>query len=166
MNQSSFKINKKIISNFSKPYVIAEIGSNFDQSLEKAYKLISIAKNSGANAVKFQLFDSNQLYNKKHELYKIFMSIELNKKWIKKLKIFADYKKLDFILSVKIASSEVTNYKLLHKLSSFKKALILSTGMSDSFEIDKALNILEQVNETKISILHCSSLYPCKYLNT
>ena len=62
-----------------------------------------------------------------------------------------------------INKNEVTNYKLLHKLSSFKKALILSTGMSDSFEIDKALNILEQVNETKISILHCSSLYPCKY---
>ena len=40
-----------------KPYIIAEIGSNFDQSLIKAKNMILAAKRSGADAVKFQLFN-------------------------------------------------------------------------------------------------------------
>ena len=34
-------------------YIIAEIGSNHDGSLEKAKKLITLAKKSGADAAKF-----------------------------------------------------------------------------------------------------------------
>ena len=45
-----------------KPFVIAEIGSNYDQNFEKLKKLITEAKNSGADAVKIQLFNSSKLY--------------------------------------------------------------------------------------------------------
>ena len=38
-----------------KTFVIAEIGSNFNQSLSQAFKLIDVAKSCGADAVKFQL---------------------------------------------------------------------------------------------------------------
>lgn len=41
-------------------YIIAEAGINHNGSLENAYKLINLAKNCGANAVKFQLFDKNE----------------------------------------------------------------------------------------------------------
>ena len=46
-----------------KPFIIAEIGSNFDQSLSKAKKLIGVAKKCGADAVKFQLF-SGKIFNR------------------------------------------------------------------------------------------------------
>ena len=35
-------------------YIIAEIGSNFNQNKKLAFKMIKAAKNSGADAVKFQ----------------------------------------------------------------------------------------------------------------
>ena len=40
----------------NKPFIVAEISANHQQSLEKALKLIDIASNAGADAVKFQTF--------------------------------------------------------------------------------------------------------------
>ena len=77
----------------NKPFVIAEIGSNFDQSKWKAKKLINIAKNCGADAVKFQLFSGKILYPNNLKMQKIFKSIQLDKNWIPELKKYADQKK-------------------------------------------------------------------------
>ena len=49
------KIKNRYLGNFSKPYVIAEIGSNFNQSFQTAINLIDAVKKAGANAAKFQL---------------------------------------------------------------------------------------------------------------
>ena len=53
-----------------KPYIIAEIGSNHNGSLLNAYKLIDVAKNSGADAVKFQLFKSEEFEGLSTSSYK------------------------------------------------------------------------------------------------
>ena len=68
---SKFLINKKIIKNFHHPYIIAEIGSNFDQSFIKAKKYVDIAKKIGANCVKFQLFKASDLMSKQNKSFKI-----------------------------------------------------------------------------------------------
>ena len=49
--------------NFKKinyPFIVAEIGNNHEGSFNNAIKLIKQAKNSGADAVKFQVFDPNK----------------------------------------------------------------------------------------------------------
>ena len=51
-----------MIKKYTKPYFIAEIGSNFNQDLKVGYKLIDKAKSCGADAVKFQLFKAKKLY--------------------------------------------------------------------------------------------------------
>lgn len=66
----------------NKPYIIAEIGSNFDQSINKAKKLIDVAKFCSADAVKFQLFSGKVLYPNDKKMQKIFKQVELNPKWI------------------------------------------------------------------------------------
>ena len=45
----------------NKPTIIAEVGVNHECSLSKAFKLISDAKDSGVEAVKFQTYKANEL---------------------------------------------------------------------------------------------------------
>lgn len=80
----------------SNPFIIAEIGSNFDQSLKKAKKYIDIAKNCGADAVKFQLFSGKNLYPDNIKMQKIFNSIQLDIKWIDSLLNHANKKNNNF----------------------------------------------------------------------
>ena len=49
----------------NKPFLIAEIGVNHDGKFNKAIKLINEAKNSGADAVKFQTYITEKLSTKK-----------------------------------------------------------------------------------------------------
>lgn len=50
------KIGSKLIGNNYPAYLIAEIGANFDQNIDKAKRLIDAAKESGADCAKFQTF--------------------------------------------------------------------------------------------------------------
>jgi sialic acid synthase SpsE len=163
--------NKKI------PYIIAEIGSNFNQNLDLAFKLIKTSKSAGASAVKFQLFQAKKLYPKDKKMFKIFKTIELNKSWIKPISIFCKKNSIDFIVSpfdiesarylkknnleiYKIASSELTNTKLLNFVSKTKKTILLSTGMSDLVDVKQAVSICGKNGNNDIVIMQCGSMYP------
>lgn len=160
-----------------KTFIIAEIGSNFNQSLSQAYKLIDVAKSCGADAVKFQLFKANQLYPKNTKEYKIFKSIELKSSWLKKLKRYSDKKKIIFFASsfdkistknlidlnikvLKIASSEITKLHNLFYAASFKVPMIISTGMAELSDIVEAVDVCKKTGNNQIFLLHTCSLYP------
>ena len=49
----------------SKPFIVAEIGNNHEGSIKNAIRLIKAAKNAGASAVKFQIFEANKLSSPK-----------------------------------------------------------------------------------------------------
>ena len=177
-------LEKKIFSsNKIKPYIIAEIGSNFDQDFEKALKLINVARDAGADAVKFQLFKANHLYPNKDGLYKVFKSIELNPNWLSKLKNYAEKLNLDFIVSpfdkksvdeldrvklkiYKIASSEATNLDLINYIAKKRKPIIFSTGMCEMIDVEEAVGVIESYQNKLISILQCVSEYPLKISKT
>lgn len=59
------KIGDKVISNDCKPYFIADIAANHDGSLERALRLIELAKEAGADAAKFQNFKAKEIVSKK-----------------------------------------------------------------------------------------------------
>jgi hypothetical protein len=50
------KIGNRTIGEGHPSYIIAEIGANFDQDIEKAKRLIRAAKECGADCAKFQSF--------------------------------------------------------------------------------------------------------------
>ena len=56
-------INKSLESE-ALPYIIAEIGVNHEGSLDRAKKLIRLAKDGGADAVKFQTYKADNLASK------------------------------------------------------------------------------------------------------
>ena len=76
-----------------------------------------------------------------------------------------DLESIDFLASLgmpvfKVPSGEITNLPYLRKINSYKKDVILSTGMATLEEIEDALKILK---DCKVSLLHCTTEYPCPY---
>ncbi|HRX16197.1 MAG TPA: N-acetylneuraminate synthase family protein [Spirochaetota bacterium] len=64
----------------------------------------------------------------------------------------------------KIASCDVTNHKLIKHISSKRKPIILSTGMSSDNQIKQAVRIIKSAGNDFI-LLHCVSLYPVEPIN-
>lgn len=54
------------LKNLNKPYIIAEIGCNHNGDTDLAIKMIDEAKKCGADAVKLQFFDANNLCTNKY----------------------------------------------------------------------------------------------------
>lgn len=78
-----------------------------------------------------------------------------------------DLESLDFLDSLalplfKIPSGEITNLPYLKKIASFKKPVVMSTGMADIVEVRDALEVLlsEGLNKENITIVHCNTEYP------
>jgi len=61
----TIKIGNKFIGEGYPAFTIAEIGSNFDGSIDRAKKLIDLAKECGADAVKFQSFKTEKIVSEK-----------------------------------------------------------------------------------------------------
>jgi N,N'-diacetyllegionaminate synthase len=62
----------------------------------------------------------------------------------------------------KVPSGELTNLPYLRQMGSYKKPIILSTGMSDLLDIKNALDALEVsgMHKHMITVLHCNTEYP------
>lgn len=94
---SAISIDGKKISHTDPVYFIAEIGSNFDQDLNRAKELIYMAKDAGADAAKFQHYTADSLVSdfgfkkvgnsKSHQsswkksVYETYNDASLNKDW-------------------------------------------------------------------------------------
>jgi len=159
------------------PYVIAEAGSNFNQDLDTARRLIDVAAEAGANAVKFQLFCADALYPNGGELYDIFKSIELNADWVPILTKHARERDLHFSASAfdiasfdvleangvpfhKIASSETSNLQFVHRVGASGKPVVISTGMCDMVDVEEAVNVCLGVGNDQVMLLQCGAMYP------
>ena len=165
--------------------IIAEVGSVHDGSFGNALKLIDLAKECGANIVKFQMhipeeetleYAPSPKYFKGEKRFEYFERIKFDKTQWTNLYKHSKKKKIKFMVSpfseksleilletgidyIKVASGEVTNFSLLEKIADSNIPCVLSTGMSDWNEIDNAIKILKKGN--LVSIMQCSSIYPC-----
>ena len=90
-----------------------------------------------------------------------------NDKGIKFLSTGFDLDSLEFLHKIgiriaKIPSGEITNYPYLEKVAKLFSEVIMSTGMSDMNDINKALAVLLKFGVIKenITILHCNTEYP------
>ncbi len=184
-----FKIN-----NTSKPYIIAEIGVNHENSIDKAYRLIELAKEGGANAVKFQSYKASTLASKNSPAYWDISKEPTKNQYslFKKYDSFnqEDYQKLfnfcqeigidfsstpfddesvdflnDMVKYFKIASADITCLPLLRKIAQKEKPVIVSTGCSNIDEINFAIKELSGNGATDIIILHCILNYPTENKN-
>lgn len=77
-----------------------------------------------------------------------------------------DKESLDFLISlsipfIKISSGDICNIPYLRYIGSQRLPIIMSTGMSNISDIDISLRTLQDAGTNNISILHCTTNYPC-----
>lgn len=186
------KIASKMIGEGEPCFIIAEAGVNHNGKVELAKKLIDVAKNAGADAVKFQIFSTEAIavktaekapYQKKTtrkgSQYEMLKKLELTKDGFRKLADYATSKNIIFLASAfdeesvdfldelkvpafKVPSGEITNFPLLKHMAGKKKPIILSTGMSTLKEVAGALSVLRAGGAKEIVLLHCVSDYPAR----
>ncbi len=164
----------------SDPLIIAEISSNHNRDLSRARELISAASAAGANAVKFQLFEVEQLFSlevlntsAEHRARKAW---ELPRDFIPTLAAHAHELGLLFgctpfdldasrflapyVDFFKIASYELLWDDLIYQCGSTGIPVILSTGMATDDEVAGAVEVLRSSQCTDFALLHCVSSYP------
>lgn len=69
------------------------------------------------------------------------------------------------VKTYKIASCDITNYKLIYDIAKTKKPIFLSTGAANIKEINEAIKIINNFHD-KIVIMHCILCYPTKIQNS
>jgi len=113
-------------------------------------------------------------------LEKIVEEYSISEDELLKMKKFADQQGIDctstpfskheadFLVDVldapfiKVASMDLNNYPFLEYLAKKSKPIVLSTGLSELYEIDQAIRTIEEAGNIQISVLHCVSIYPPK----
>ena len=185
------KIGDQLIGDDQPTYIIAEIGVNHNGLLDLALKLIDIAKDAGADAVKFQKRKLDTLYSKKYldnanagektlrYLLPILQQVELSEEAFYKILEHCQAQEITFMCSAfdaesadflgglgvpayKVASADLTNLPLLDHLVNKSKPLILSTGMSRMEEVEITADFLHQ-RKAEFALLHCNSTYPAAF---
>ncbi len=77
-------------------------------------------------------------------------------------------KEADFLVDaldapfIKVASMDLNNYPFLDYLARKNRPMVISTGLSELYEIDKAVKTIEEAGNRNIIILHCVAIYPPK----
>mgnify|MGYP001378003792 CR=1 FL=1 len=174
-----------LLDKFDKNYIIAEIGSVHDGSYGNACKLIELAKKCGANMVKFQTHIAeaestkdapSPEYFKGESRYDYFTRTGFTKSQWGKLNELCAQLDIEFLSSpfsitaaellndigikkFKVPSGEITNIPLIEKLASYKKPVLISSGMSNWLELDRTVSLL--IDRVDLCIMQCTSKYPC-----
>lgn len=181
--------------NNNSTYFIAEIGINHEGSLKRALKLIKLAKNSGVDAVKFQIFKPETMAQEdskktdlqkkntssKETLFQMWKRVSLKKNYFKKLKLYAKKNSLDFICSafdeesldflkfLKPSAIKVASSDIndINLLMKIKKMKLPVIISTGMATLNEIKNAIKIIGKKKTYVLHCVSMYPVpdKFIN-
>jgi N-acetylneuraminate synthase len=183
---NEFKLGNRMVGYQHPPLVIAEIGINHNGSLESAISLADDAIDAGVEVIKHQTHvvedemttEAKSVIpgNSDKSIYQIMEECALNEKDEISLKDHVESRGRIFISTpfsraaadrlermgvcgYKIGSGECNNYPLIEHIASFKKPIILSTGMNDLKSIQPAVEILRK-HQIPYALLHTTNIYP------
>lgn len=181
---ASMKLSDSVeISDFGRPYIVAELNTSHFGDIETARLMIDKVKEAGCDCVKFQSWSSDTLYSKNY-----YDENPIAKRFIRKfsfseneLREVLEYcracdisfastpysrEEVDFLLEecnvpfIKVASMDLTNLRYLEYIAESGSPVVLSTGMGDMDEIHDAMNVFAKAGNSRVCLLHCVSIYP------
>ncbi|MFC2062225.1 N-acetylneuraminate synthase family protein [Elusimicrobiota bacterium] len=164
-------------------YIIAEIGGNHEGNFEYAQELTRLAAESGADAIKYQIYSGDTLVNPviSPDRNKHFKKFELDIDEYINLAKLCDELDVSFMASIwdedsidliddfieiyKIGSGDMADYRMLKSIAAKKKPIILSTGLATIDEVLKSIDFIRScdesfIDEKKLALLQCTSMYP------
>lgn len=189
-------IGSKAIGDNLKPFIIAEMSGNHNQSIDRALQIIDAAAEAGADAIKLQTYtadtmtikgaytieDENSIWKGKelHDLYKLAYTPwewhpqlfeYARKKGLVPFSSPFDATAVDFLEELgvelyKVASFENTDHPLLKKIAQTGKPVIMSTGVSTIADIYESVQVLRNNGCKDLILLKCTSTYPASPENT
>lgn len=180
-NPIRIQVGDRQIGSDESTYVIAEIGSNHGQDLERAKALIDAAAEAGADAAKFQSLKFDALYLEQRtssEFRDFFRQIELSEAWYGELSAHCRKRGVHFLSAptypdavpllqrqkvpaFKIASAQFHLYpEVVAAAATTGLPLFMSVGISGYAEIDRTLRLCRGQGNRNLVLLHCVSRYP------
>jgi N,N'-diacetyllegionaminate synthase len=186
----SFHVGDRAVGPGEPVFVIAEAGVNHNGDVRLARELIDAARDTGADAVKFQTWVTDLIVTKaapaaEYQIEHVgettqadmLRALELPSEAFGDLKQHADRRGIVFLSTpddppsakllvglgvpaLKIGSGEVTNLRYLEHIGTLGKPVILSTGMADLAEVREAVAALRRGGCAELALLHCVSAYP------
>ncbi|MCX6772582.1 MAG: N-acetylneuraminate synthase family protein [Candidatus Micrarchaeota archaeon] len=180
------KIGKRLVGDSQPCFIIAEAGSNHNGKLALAFKLIDVAADAGADAVKFQIFKADKLYVGKagsadylkagKSIYEIIKEMEMPLPWVAKIAAHCRKKGVVFMCSAfdddlldiidkyapvhKIASYESGHLPFIRKVARKGKPAIMSTGASPLDEVRESVKVFLSTGNKKLMLMQCTAKYP------
>ncbi|MBI4635723.1 MAG: N-acetylneuraminate synthase family protein [Candidatus Rokubacteria bacterium] len=185
------RIGDRLVGDGHPAFIIAEAGINHNGRMEIARKLIDLAVEAGADAVKFQMRDYVELFRPGvvedmseedigfQYVMHLIKDFELTPEQYHELARYTasrgllflctpwDKRSVDILEEIgvpayKIASADLPNLDLLECVAGKKKPLLVSTGMSTMGEIETTVNFLRTLG-AEFALLHCNSSYPTAF---
>jgi len=182
----TIKIESRLVGEGWPCFVIAEAGSNHNGNLEQAKRLIDVAVEAGADAVKFQLFRASKLYPKNagqsdylkldESIYDIMSAMEMPYEWLPELAEHCRQSEIIFLASAfdqesvdqldpyvsayKIASYEMTHLPLVRYIAGKGKPVIISTGTASLEEVAETVEVFFETGNRDLMLMQCTASYP------
>ena len=169
--------------------IIAEIGINHNGDMDICKKLINVAKDAGADCVKFQKRDINQVYTQEFldspresqwgtTQREQKLGLEFNADEYQEIEDYCKEKGLEWFASAwdinsqkflrqfnskynKVASAMIVHTDLLKEIASEGKHTFISTGMTTYDDIQTAVDIFRKAG-CSFELMHTVSTYPMK----
>jgi N,N'-diacetyllegionaminate synthase len=179
--QPQFSINQHKVGSPNPCLIIAEAGVSHFGDLDKAYALVDIAVEAGADIFKTQHFNTDVLIGPSSPEWRDRMkSKELTNGDIKNIHSYCTKKGITFLCTAhdesvldfldndldmpafKIGSGELNNWPFLKNIASRNKPIILSTGMYELNQIKETIELILNAGCDKLAILHCVTNYPAQ----
>lgn len=183
----TFTIGNHEIGAGQKPFLIAEIAQAHDGSLGYAHAFIDLAKECGADAVKFQTHIAREETTREEDFrVRIFPQDKTRYEYWQRMEFTPDqwaglanhareagiiflssafsFQAIELLERLempawKVASGEVLNFPLLEAMCKTGKPVLLSSGMSAYEETDKAVDFVKKLGNP-VGLFQCTTKYP------
>lgn len=174
----TIQIGTKEIGEGCPTFFIAEVACAHEGNFDVAKRMIDAAVDAHADAIKFQIINTESYMVPSHHIYPIVQQVEFSPDQWKELRNYARDRNILFFAdgydvpstrlakemgvdALKIHSSDLTNHEAIEEAAKTMLPLFLGVGATTMDEISAAIDIITQYHDN-IIIMHGYQAFPTK----